>query len=347
MVNGGDLSSIITNVNAQRPYIAEDGKSYITVQHNVNGEMVDEAVAVSNAATLRYDEWKQIDDAILEVYQEATPFIEYARRNGLTYSLDNALGTPELGYEVVSDMNGAFITMDGSVRGNDDTVQFDIRYMPIPIIAKNWTLNLRRLAASRKRGEALDVTQLRITAKKIEQFVEDLCVKGEFTNNGLKLQGLTKFDHRVTGGTGKNRWDASTKTGAQIFADVQAMIHSLKDKGFKSGYTYDLFIPENYEDKLEQDYSSQYQGSIKTRLKEISALGEIVTLPSLPDHEVVMLVRSKDVFELVLGMPLTVLESETLDGYVKHYTVQEITLPRIKCDYNNNCGIVDWAITNA
>ena len=342
-----NVAELLSDVNAQRPYIAEDGNSYIT-QNSVDaeGNKVEKAVLAANAATLRKDEWLQIDAAVLEVAQKGTPFVDYCMRHGLTFNLNDAIGTMELGYEVVSDMNGAYISMDGAVKGNDDTVQYDIRYMPIPIIQKEWTLNLRRLMASRKKGEALDVVQLRIGAKKVKQYIEHLFVNGEYKNNGQVLQGLTKFEFRNVGGAGKGIWSSTTKTGAAIFADVQEMIRTAKDKGFKNGYTFDLFIPSAYEDRLDQDYATGYPKSIRERLAEIGSLGEIIVVDELAENNVVLLPRSKEVVEAVLGMPMTVTEDANSKGYIRTYNIQEITLPRFKADYNKDCGIVHWVITD-
>lgn len=347
MKSVANVAELLSDVNAQRPYIAEDGLSYIT-QNSVDaeGNKVETAVLASNAATLRKDEWEQIDATVVEVAQKGTPFVDYCLRHGLTYNLADALGTMELGYEVVSDMQGAYISMDGAVKGKDDTIQYDIRYMPIPIIQKEWTLNLRRLLASRKKGEALDTVQLRLGAKKVKQFIENLFVKGEYTNNGHTLQGLTKFAHRNVGGATKGVWTKAEKTGAEIFANVQEMIRTAKDKGFKNGYVFDLFINAGYEDRLDQDYAAGYPKSIRERLKEIGQLGEIVVLDELGANEVVLLPRSKEVIEAVLGMPMTVTEDSTSKGYIRTYNIQEITLPRFKADYNGDCGIVHWTITD-
>ena len=103
----GDVASVLANsqfdVNALRPYIGKDGRSYITV----NGK----AVPINNASTLRKDEWKQMDDTVLQISRYRLTGIADLESRGLVYNIGNGLGTTVMEYENISDMN---LLKDGS-----------------------------------------------------------------------------------------------------------------------------------------------------------------------------------------------------------------------------------------
>ena len=328
-------------------------KSYIVVPtgkmvKNDEGKLVPETKTVEsiNSATLRHEEWKKIDETVLEVNQEGTPFVDYLTSAGLATGLANAMGTLELSYEVMSDAHGGTISMDGNVKSDDDAILYDMRTMPIPMFTKDWTIGQRQLMASRNKGAGLDVTSLRLFSKKLKQDIEELFVNGQFTNNGNTLYGITKYPQRNTYGSGVVKWTDSAKTGDAIYKDVKAMRKLLKDDKFKSGYIFDLFVNEDYGDILDNDYVLDNNAmTIRERLAKIEGLGNIVTLPNLGDHQVVMMVRSKDVIEKLNGMPMTVIDLNEPSPATNKFRIQEITLPRIKRDYDGNCGIVHATFT--
>ncbi len=53
--------------------------------------------------TLRRDEWKQLDDAVLAISRQRLGGIEDLVSNGLVFGLGNAMGTTVLEYHDISD----------------------------------------------------------------------------------------------------------------------------------------------------------------------------------------------------------------------------------------------------
>ena len=323
-----------TNIKFQRGVVYETNEEgYAVPIHNAEG-------------LLRHEEWQKLDDAIIEEKATKVTLQDWFITNGLTYTLDNALGTTELGYEVVSDMHEASVDMEGIGVTENDTVSFDKRYMPTPLIYKDFTISSRKLASSRTKGESLATTQTRLSARKVREKVEDLCIEGSFVFGSGTLQGLTTFDYRMTGGTGENKWTKTGKTGEQIYLDVEAMIDQAIAKEFTGPYV--LFINRKYNQILNRDYSTAYKGlTIRERLLMIDGLDEIKVIDRFGDDITVLMQKTSDVGEVVLGIPLTVVQEDTNKGFLYNFRVLEMTIPRFFATKAGAAGIVHWTFTDA
>ncbi|KKL19427.1 hypothetical protein LCGC14_2465550, partial [marine sediment metagenome] len=152
-----------------RPYIDENGRCYITV-YKGSGDPSEpsnyQAVLVTNA-TLRRDEWKTLDEAILKISEQRLGGIQDLLDKGLTYNLGNAMGTTVFEWHDVSDALSADLTMDGVTRAVGDRPAFQHNYLPIPIIHVDYEINARVLASSRSLGNPLDTTTAERAARKV------------------------------------------------------------------------------------------------------------------------------------------------------------------------------------
>jgi len=98
------------NANSLRPW-EHKGKAYITVMDD-NGKA--RAVPITNAtATLRKDDWKLLDDAIVKAALPRLKAVADLRSAGLTFTIPNGMGKTVLETETQSDINDADISMDG------------------------------------------------------------------------------------------------------------------------------------------------------------------------------------------------------------------------------------------
>ena len=118
----GELATFLKNnqsLNAMsmRPWRADDGKSYITTYQSGDPKVSTsyENKLVANS-TLRQDEWKELDQAVLGVARDKLVGINDLVAAGLTYNLGNALGTTVFDYDQISDGMEASMTMDGVTR---------------------------------------------------------------------------------------------------------------------------------------------------------------------------------------------------------------------------------------
>jgi len=77
-----------------KPYIGADGQAYIT--QRINGKNV--AVPIKANATLRKDEWKEMDKAVLKAAEERLVGVADLYNRDLVYRIGNGLGKTVLEY---------------------------------------------------------------------------------------------------------------------------------------------------------------------------------------------------------------------------------------------------------
>src|SRR5512139_3516585 len=153
-VAGQFVSAGQMNLGAMRPFLGNDGRAYVTVYKGGATSDPNSWVTrpINTNATLRRDEWKQLDDALLLASRYRLGGVEDLVSNGLTYQLGNAMGTTVLEWHDVNDGMEAALTMDGITRGNGDRPKFQHNYLPIPVMHVDYEINARVLAASRSLG---------------------------------------------------------------------------------------------------------------------------------------------------------------------------------------------------
>jgi len=175
--------------------------------------------------TLRKDEWKAFDEALVEEGLIRLRGVADLLAAGLTIPVANAMGKTILEYEKVTDMNPAETTLSGVARTEDDRPEFELGTLPLPITHKDFNLNLRHLVASRSRGEPLDTTQARVAGRKVSERLEQMLFLGGPVFGGSTIYGYLTHPNRnqvsfVTNGS----WELTAKTGSNILEDVLACI---------------------------------------------------------------------------------------------------------------------------
>jgi uncharacterized linocin/CFP29 family protein len=318
------------NVNALRPWIGKDGRAYMAN----NGV----AVPVANA-TLRKDEWKQYDQAILKAAQQRMVGIADLQSRGLTYNISNGLGTTVLEYEDQSDISAAQVSMDAVTRGQNDRPEFDINYLPLPIIHKDFQINVRALNASRTTGQSLDTTMAELAAFKVVELAEQYLFQGwsTFTYGGGTIYGYEDFTH-ANSVTLSTNWDASDDMGANILSDVRSMKQASINDRFYGPWV--LYVPTDYETVLDNDYVSGYPKTIRERILEISGIQDVKVVDKLSEDTVILVQMTSDVVRLVNGLGITTVEWQTEGGMVFHYKIMMIQVPQLRADQNGRTGIV-------
>ena len=353
MTNGaytGELASYLASsgrldAGSFRPFVAEDGKAYITTykggdRNSPASYAVQEVQA--NATTLRRDEWKHLDEAVLNVRRYRLGGIQDLIDNGLVYNLGNAFGTTVLEYHDVNDAFEADLTMDGLTRAKGDRALFGVHYLPIPIIHADYEINARQLEASRKLGNPLDTIHAEMAARRVMEKLENML----FTDTTYSFGGGTIYSYlnfepanKVSLGTA---WNASAKTAAGILADVIAMKQASIDA--KHYGPWKLYVPTAYETVLDEDYDTTTPGTtIRERILKVDGITGIKIIDTLPADNVLLVQMTPDVVRLIRGMDIQNVEWQVEGKFVTKYKVMTIQVPQIRADYNGNCGIVHLA----
>jgi hypothetical protein len=313
-----------------RPYIANDGHFYA----NVGGT----ARPVANA-TLRDDEWKHFDQAVLMAARQRLRGIADLQSAGLVYTIPNGMGSTVLAYETLKDITPAELNMDGIARAPGDRPDYGIAYLPLPICHHDYQINARVLAASRTTGAPLDTTMAELAARQVAEKLETIFFQGAstYTFGGGTIYGLEDFTNRNTYSLTAN-WDDSAATGETMLADVLGMKQASIDDYHYGPWI--LYVPTNFETALDDEFKSNSDKSARTRLMEIDGLTDIRVADKVTADNVFLVSMTSDVVRLVTGMALTTVEWQNEGGMVTHYKVMAIMVPQIRADANNRCGIV-------
>lgn len=295
--------------------------------------------------TLRKNEWSAIDEVLTSAAVVRLRGIADLRTMGLVRTIPNGLGKTVFQYEKVSDMDPANVSMDGAVQSEDGRVDFDLDGVPLPLIHKDFTLNLRTLMASRDRGESLDTTQANIAGRIIAEKQEYILFNG-YANKfgGLSIYGydtaqnLNTINYAGSDLAQAAVWTDAATTGEDILADVLAMISALESDRMFGPYM--LYIGSAYGLIFERDFKSNSDKSIRTRLMEIAQLKGITVADQCPAGKAFLVQMTPDVVELIEGEPLQTVQWDTDGGFKIRFKCFTIGIPLIKSDYEGHCGVV-------
>lgn len=299
--------------------------------------------ALRTAAVLRENEWREYDQAVVNIARDQFSLVTDMMANGMRRKLNNALATTQLVWDRVGDLDDAQIDMTGEATDIRDRLEFGQDSMPVPIVHKGFRLNIRHLMASRRNGTGLDVRHAEVATEKVVQTIEKMFLYGNFSA-GLgagRVYGMTTYPYRSVGALTAS-W--LTATAAQIFTDVNAMVAALEAKG-QFG-PYGLYIPRAYAPRLRDDYdrTTASGASILKRIMEIDAIKYVKTNVYLPTNNVVLINLRSSTAEALDGIQPRMIEWSTHGGMVMVFKVMAIILPRIKRDALDQTGIAHFSI---
>jgi len=339
--SGAVATTLLNNnfdVAALRPWVGNDGRSYIS-RLAANGKL--EAVPLQNStATLRKDEWKILDDAIVLAAKERLRIVSDLRGAGLTFSIPNGMGKTVLETETMSDITPAIVSMDPSRQSEADRPEFELTNLPLPVIHKDFFFNARQVATSRNSGAGIDTSTAQAAARRVSEEAEKLCIGtgGSISYGGGSVYGLTNFPQRITS-AGLTSPSESGWTPAVTVREVLGMRQASEDaKHFGPWVLYtspfwDLYLDDDYSD-------AKGDNTLRQRIAAINGISAIRTLDHLDGEQMVLVQQTSDVMRLVMGMDITTLQWETHGGMRLNFKVMAIMVPQLRADYYGNTGIV-------
>lgn len=321
--------------NVLRPFIGHDGGSYIT--HVTKGGLV-QCLPVSNAATLRKDEWKLLDDVIVKAAKERLNLVADLRSAGLTFTIPQGMGKTVLETETQSDVNDAVISMDGLRESPDDRPEYDLGLLPLPITHKDFQFSARQLLTSRNGSSPLDTTSSELAARKVAESIEKLTlgINSSYTFGGGTVMGLTNFTSRLT--QTLTAPTAAGWTGNTILTEILAM-RTQSTGAFHYG-PWMLYVSPNWDAYLDEDFKTNSDRTLRERIKAVNGITDIKTLDFLTGYDMVLVQMTSDVVRIVVGMDITTLQWDTKGGMQKNFKVMAIIVPQMRGDFNSNTGVV-------
>jgi hypothetical protein len=337
MVNGR------LDIGQLRPFLDKNNRPCITIYTGGDPKDVKNyrTVPINANATLRRDEWKQLDDAILGISEKRLGGVQDLIDAGLTFNLGNAMGTTVLEWHDVGDAMEADLTMDGVTRSMGDRPSYGHHYLPIPIIHVDYEINSRVLEASRRLGNPLDTTAAERAARKVNEKLEDML----FTNTTYAFGGGTIYSYinhtdRNTGSL-HDAWSDSAATAAGMVTDVLNMKQdSINDHHYGP---WKLYIPTAYETIIDEDYDATTPGTtIRDRILKIDGITGIKVVDTLPANNVLLVQMTRDVVRLIRGLGLQNVEWQTEGKFITKYKVLTIQVPQIRSDQDGRSGIIHY-----
>ena len=349
----GDVASYLLSQGkmepgSMRPYIGEDGRAYITIYKSGDPKKLSnyQAIPVGNA-TLRRDEWKQLDEAVLGISEIRLGGVQDLIDNNLVFNLGNAMGTTVLEWHDISDALTADLTMDGVTRAKGDRPEYGTNYLPIPIIHSDYEINARALEASRKLGNPLDTTLAERAARKVNEKLETmLFTNTSYTFGGGSIKSYINHGDRNQVTMAKHWDDMEDSTlesiGSKIIDDAIGMKQASIDDYHYGPWM--LYIPTAYETLLDKDYDKTTPGTtIRERILKIAGIKGIKIVDKLPANNVLLVQMTNDVVRLVRGMGIQNVEWQTEGKFITKYKVMTIQVPQIRSDQAGHSGIVHLA----
>lgn len=329
--------------NVLRPWINEDGQAFVTMRQG--GEHI--AVPVSNAtATLRYEDWKILDTAIVKAAKPRLKAVGDLRSRGLTYTIPNGMGKTVLMTETQSDISPAAVSMDGLRKSTSDAPVFEVGNLPLPIIHKDFNLSARAVQASRNGGSPLDTSTAELAARRVAEEAEKLLlgvstVADTFAFGGGTIYGYTDHTSRLT--KTMTAPTAGGWTGATTVGEVLAMILQAK-QAYHYG-PFMLYVSTAWDRYLDDDYStSKGSNTLRERLRAISDIIDVMTLDYLDtagtSYIMCLVQMTSDTVREVIGMDITTVQWETQGGLQLNFKVMAILVPQLRADQNGNMGVV-------
>lgn len=288
-----------------------------------------ENAQVTNA-TLRKDEWETIDARVNDVMRERLTILDDLRSLGLV--VPSSIGTILRVTERLNDTDDANVSYDGDTDPQGDRPDFARTVIPVPVISKDFRIGWRQLEASRKRGEALDVTAAGAATRKVRDMIQALITNGygqgpgpgSNASGGTSIPGLTTASNRLTVTLDTN-WDDS---GADIVGDVLRMLETAYASNLFGPFF--IYVPKNYWAVLQADYST-LKGD-NTTLERILAFVDVKAvrpLDSLADDNVVMVQMTEDVIDFTEAQVVTTVQWEK-NPFVTNFRVLSVGGPQIK-----------------
>lgn len=315
---------IRVNKRGQFVRVNEDGQPIMTVN-----------------SMLTESEWAEIEGVVLEAVRYPLRVVTDLRSRGLVAPL-GGVGSLETRWYTSSQMTKATVSMTGRGRAERDLPEMLQDAVPVPVIFKEFSIDWRTLAASRRLGDGLDVTAGVESVRVVAEELESIVVNGNTAVqlNGRPIYGLRTHPKRRTD-TAANYGGGDWGTAANILATVAGMVGSANSQN-----NYGPFLL--YVSQVQYNQAALFRytdGSGDTPLGVLRALPmieDVRVLPPnvLPDGELLLLQATREYIELAEAMPIQIREWTSGDGVESMFKVLTIAAPKIKARQGDETGIV-------
>lgn len=337
--------------NILRPWVGADRRHYIKQAFFDNrrgsktyGQIVEKAVPVNNAiATLRREEWLQIDAAVERAVRNRLRLVSDIRGAGLEYRV-NGMSKTVLETSTMTRAGKATLSMDPARITEGDRPEFDQAYLPLPICHYDFHFNLREIAVSRNSGQGLDTVMVEEAGVSVAEEIEQLTLGTlpTYTYGGGTIYGLINFPGRVS--VSITDPTDSGWTGAQLVDEVLDMRQQAKDR--KRFGPYVLYVSPGWAKYLDADYSAtKGENTLRSRILEIEDVSEIRELDYLTGLQFVLVEMTARNIRMVIGLEITNIQWDTIGGMRQNFKTMCLQVPQLRVGADGNSGIVHGVVS--
>lgn len=313
-LNGSTFSSVFGGSIAQR-----------LLANNLNME------CLRTNATLRDDEWEELDRVAIDAFNDPLIAVDDLRSRGLTHDL-GGLGTLVSQYNRISEMNEAEVSMWASMDGENNRVLMDLQNVPVPVIFKDWQLDIRTLESSRRLGEGLDTLYARAAARVIGEKLEDMLFNGLTTvMGGTPIYGYRTEPNRNT--SSGSDWGTATN----IYPDILTMVGALYGDNVRGPFV--LYL---HNDQYVQTLARTGDTNITWRqfaIDNIPELQDIKLAHRMTAGEGVLVNMDPNTVDLAVAEDFMPVEWEAKGGLSLNFRNLIVAVPRVKSDYHGRSGV--------
>jgi len=294
-------------------------------------------------AQLRDDEWKRIDDTLTAVARDNTLGLSTLRGAGLDVPLD--LGVLRFEWEDVDDFGEAEVDMSGTTGDDEDALSFTNNGIPLPIVHKSFKVNMRKLRASRRRGQPIDTAGVDAATAAVSRKLEDILYGGNsITVQGDSVQGFTDFTDRQTV-AGNATWDGASADN--IIDDVMRTIEALEDAKALPGRTgYQMMVArQNYQEARAKNSGTDDKKGVLEHLRERMQTEDDVPEVSfqpvdrLSEGNAVLAKPTERYVQLPMPADIQTVQWESNGGWTRHFKVVGSVMPALRSDQSGNSGV--------
>jgi hypothetical protein len=331
----------------------KDAKSglLVPVKEKVRIKDLDFASPVLNATTLRKDEWIYMDTVVREaVRNRLRAWADIMATN--PYGGFNAMGSMTLEYETMGDAFEAITDMDGLTDARNDTPQFGLRSIPLPLHHVDFWFSDRQLSASRNKGQPLNLRAARLAGRKLAERVEKLTIGLDVGIKFGPTDSRYEGDSQVFGYLNHPdriiKDDMPVPNGTNASAIIAAVME-LRELMYQNHFygPFVIYTSTDYDLYLDSDYiltgGNVSTQTLRERLLEVENIGAIRRLDWLDGTShpftMIMVCMTDDVVQAINGMDVTTWQWDSKAGWRKNFMVACIQQPLLTANSDGVLGV--------
>lgn len=293
---------------------------------------------IHHNALLRKDEWLELDSIVLETAKVELNGIQDLMSRGLTKKL-GGLGSKISAYEQIGEMTAATVSMSVDVPGEKDRLEYTMVNVPVPVLYKEFSFDLRDLESARQSGDPLETDHIAAATRVVTESMETMLFSGHTKQlAGYTIQGYTTATNRIQT-TAAALGSGDFGTAGNFYKAVTGALTALRAIGFKGPFMIYLASTQ-YGETLNLIDPTAHMSELAVVKQNIPEVIDVKPSFELTAGHMVMVQMSSNVVDLAVGMSMAPIQWTEMGGMITDFRVMTALVPRIKSDANSHTGVL-------